>query len=304
MAVGDRSFTSALIEELQAFGKMPFTVAMLHSRLVTMRWRLKYTPIYALLSEHGGHSIELGALPNHVGSSSQPSSNDVIMGDSIPTEPSSVSIQPSMPSQESTSSTAADARVLLAVSITGDAVLDVSQWKTWLTTQAPWDVAKVDVTVEAVYDSNSTLLLASVPIFAWDSLGKNSAYRFVGFIKSANLEQLRSGPRLAAEESTKQEGAPSRGPTRPIGTRRLGAAESIPSSARNRGSLQESNLEVPTVDDLIASIFSGKGTIAHFAETERVADNASPEPPWSSEPALMFEESKDQGQCKIWRPST
>ncbi|KAL8680083.1 MAG: hypothetical protein Q9224_006976 [Gallowayella concinna] len=62
LGVGIRSFTSALIEELQAFGNSPFTVAMLHSRLITMRWRLAFTPVYALLSEHGGHSIELAPL--------------------------------------------------------------------------------------------------------------------------------------------------------------------------------------------------------------------------------------------------
>lgn len=63
LGVGIRSFTSALIEELQAFGNKPFSVVMLHARLVTLRWRLAFTPIHTLLSEHGGTSIQLAPLP-------------------------------------------------------------------------------------------------------------------------------------------------------------------------------------------------------------------------------------------------
>lgn len=62
LGVCERSFTSVLVEELQAFGRAPFTVAMLHSRLVTMRWRLAFTPFYALLSENGGNSIAISPV--------------------------------------------------------------------------------------------------------------------------------------------------------------------------------------------------------------------------------------------------
>ena len=184
LGVGSRSFTSALIEELINFGHAPFTVAMLHSRLVTMRWRLAFTPVYALLSEQGGHSIELGPL---------------LQSSPIPKS----SLTPT-PSQQSLSVTAADTRVLLAVSIIGDAVPDISQWKSWLTSQTPWDVSKIDVKIEGVFESHSTLLLASMPIFAWDNLPHNAAYHFVGFVKSSNLEQPRSSSRLAAKKSRTQ----------------------------------------------------------------------------------------------------
>lgn len=144
---------------------------MLHSRLVTMRWRLAYTPIYALLSEYGGHSIELAPLPATTASAT-------------PSEYEPMNVSPSQasmlstPSQQSMSSTrtAADTRVLLAVSLAGDAAPDVSQWKSWLTSQTPWDVTKIEVKVEAVFESHSTMLLASVPVFAWNSLPENSAY--------------------------------------------------------------------------------------------------------------------------------
>lgn len=63
LGVGMRSYTSALIEELQAFGDKPFSVAMLHARLVTLRWRLAFTPMYTLLSENNRPSIQLAPLP-------------------------------------------------------------------------------------------------------------------------------------------------------------------------------------------------------------------------------------------------
>ena len=57
------SFTSALIDKLDAFGSSPFTACMLHSRLVTDRWRLQSTPFYVMLSEGWGDSIQLNPRP-------------------------------------------------------------------------------------------------------------------------------------------------------------------------------------------------------------------------------------------------
>ena len=191
--VGFRSFTSALIEELHMFGNMPFTVTMLHSRLVTLRWRLQFTPFYALLSEHGGKSIHLGPLPLPAihDSVAELPSNGECTTNSEPTDPSSSdeSLFTESPQQSSQSSldTRSDTRVLLAVSIQHEAVHDVSEWVSWLTSEAPWDVTKIEVQVEGVYKSHSTLLLVSIPIYAWDSLPDRGAYNFVAFIKSGNL---------------------------------------------------------------------------------------------------------------------
>ncbi|KAL8971462.1 MAG: hypothetical protein Q9197_003256 [Variospora fuerteventurae] len=191
--VGVRSFTSALIEELQAFGTAPFTIAMLHGRLVTMRWRLAFTPIYALLSEHGGHSVQLSPLP--------PPPPLSLFTESLQVQPVPGSFDPSpdlanLPptlgspystsSQQSSSETAVDTRVLLAVSIAGDATLEVSQWKQWLVSQAPLEITSVDVMVEGVFQSHSTMLVTSIPIHAWDGLPERAAYRFIGFVKSEN----------------------------------------------------------------------------------------------------------------------
>ncbi|KAI4134407.1 MAG: hypothetical protein LQ341_006025, partial [Variospora aurantia] len=189
--VGVRSFTSALIEELKALGTAPFTIAMLHGRLVTMRWRLAFTPIYALLSEHGGHSVQLSPLPltpsllteslqvQPVPGSFDPSSN-------LANLPPTLGSPYSTSSQLSSSRTAVDTRVLLAVSIAGDATLDVSQWKQWLVSQAPLEITSMDVKVEGVFQSHSTMLVTSIPIRAWDGLPERTAYRFIGFVKSEN----------------------------------------------------------------------------------------------------------------------
>ncbi|KAL8821032.1 MAG: hypothetical protein Q9223_000871 [Gallowayella weberi] len=182
LGVGIRSFTSALIEELQAFGTGPFTVAMLHSRLITMRWGLAFTPVYALLSEHGGHSIELAPLPA-----------------------SALAVQPNQEDDESDfdedmmhvsspkAKMARDTRVLLAVSISDDATCDIAEWKEWLVSQTPLVVTAIQVRVEAVFKSHSTMLITSLPIVYWDCLPNNAAYRFIDFIKSGNLDRSRSG---------------------------------------------------------------------------------------------------------------
>ena len=203
--VGLRSFTSALIEELHAFGNTPFTVAMLHSRLVTMRWRLQFTPIYALLSEHGGNSIHLAPLPDpklpEPHTDLQVDSDCASGDDPMDLSSNDASIFTPSPQQSSQSSMSAGAetRVLLAVSIEQNAAHDVSQWVTWLTTQAPWDVTKVEVKVEAAFESHSTLVLASIPVCAWDNLPDREAYRFIGFIRSGNLQQPHKSSRLAPE---------------------------------------------------------------------------------------------------------
>ncbi len=187
LGVGMRSFTSVLIEELQSFEGAAFTVAMLHARLITLRHKLAYTPVYAALAEKGGNSIVISPLPKSPSPSPQrsecptgPSSNAGIASPAIPTP---VSLA------EST-------RVLLAVSVAEDVAHNVAQWVSWLTTAAPWDVSKVDVRLECMYKSHSTLLLVSVPIVGWNRLPESAAYRFIGFIKSGNLicENINPGP--------------------------------------------------------------------------------------------------------------
>ena len=205
LGVGIRSFTSALVEELYDFGDKPFTVAMLHSRLITLRWRLAFTPIYAFLSESGGNSIQLAPLPSIdaselVGQSSiDPSEYDVQDRMDVTSDnPSS-----SSPRSDVTTKT----RVLLAVSVArsvSTGLTGLTQWVEWLTTLAPDNVTDIDVQLESLFDSHSTLMLISIPTYAWSRLPDNAAYQFVGFIRSRNLlsPPKRLKPMLASIESS------------------------------------------------------------------------------------------------------
>ena len=207
LGVGQRSFTSALIEEMQAFDGAPFTATMLHSRLVTMRWRLAFTPIYALLSERGGNSITICPLLN-VGASARPESQLLAeleatghsQGGQAPIVPDD------SPSLQTSQKQTADTRVLLSVSVVQDAIHDVSHWVSWLTTAAPWDVTKVDVKVESIFRSHSTLIIVSIPIYAWSRLPERPAYRFVGFIRSENVFQADKNPTTSIAETLSSDG--------------------------------------------------------------------------------------------------
>ena len=205
LGVGMRSFTSVLIEELQSFDGAAFTVAMLHARLITLRHKLAYTPIYAALAEKGGNSIVISPLPRSSSPSPQASECsaglDFNTGTAIVTSAQEqVKIDndapPALPIPVSL---AEGTRVLLAVSVAEDVAHNVAQWVSWLTTAVPWDVSKVDVRLECMYKSHSTLLLVSVPIVGWNRLPESAAYRFIGFIKSGNLICEKKKLRAVAE---------------------------------------------------------------------------------------------------------
>ena len=208
LGVGQRSFTSALIEEMQAFDGAPFTATMLHSRLVTMRWRLAFTPIYALLSERGGNSITICPLLD-VGASARPESQLLAELEATDhTQQGQASIIPDdSPSLQTSQIQTVDTRVLLSVSVVQDAIHDVSHWVSWLTTAAPWDVTKVDVKVESIFRSYSTLIIVSIPTYAWSRLPERPAYRFVGFIRSGDIFQAAKNPTASIAETLPRDGA-------------------------------------------------------------------------------------------------
>ena len=198
--VCDLSFTSVLVEVLQYLGRAPFTVAMLYSRLVTMRHKLKGTPIYVPLSEHGSNSITIPPIPRSLppvryqggtedgfvpsDEAGAPPDENTQLYPSPPTSASYSNFAPPPPTKPET-------RVLLSVSVAEDIGHDIAQWVHWLTTGAPWGVtkidAKIDVAVESIFKSHSTLIIVSIPIIAWIQLPETAAYQFIGFVQSANL---------------------------------------------------------------------------------------------------------------------
>ena len=208
LGVGQRSFTSALIEEMQAFDGAPFTATMLHSRLVTMRWRLAFTPIYALLSERGGNSIMICPLLD-VGASARPESQllaELQATDNSPEGQASM-MPDDPPSLQNSQKQTVDTRVLLSVSVAQDTTHDVSNWVSWLTTATPWDVTRVDVKVESIFRSYSTLVIVSIPTYAWSRLPERPAYRFVGFIRSGDIFQAAKNPTASIAGTLSRDGA-------------------------------------------------------------------------------------------------
>ena len=188
------SFTSVLLKELQSFGRSPFTVAMLYAQLVIEKDKLKGTPIYVPLSEHGTNSITIAPMPKkrppvpREGSDKSGFATSDEAGVS-PDEnrPLSPPASASIPKFALPPPTKQETRVLLSVSVSEDIGHDIAQWVHWLTTGVPSDVTKLDVTVEGIYESHSTLVLVSIPIAAWTQLAETAAYQFIGFVQSANL---------------------------------------------------------------------------------------------------------------------
>ena len=191
LGVGIRSFTSVLIDELKEFMRMPFTVAMLHSSLVTMRWRLAFTPFYTALSEHRSNSITICPLPEAPTSVAYELECPTKFGpdQSVGGVTTEVATNYTMDMSSPCPSQAHDhdTRVLLSISVAEEVGHNIQQWVSWLTTAAPWDVSKVNVRVESMFKSHSTLVLVSVPIIGWNRLSQIAAYRFIGFIKSDDL---------------------------------------------------------------------------------------------------------------------
>ena len=193
--VCDLSFTSVLVEVLQDLGRTPFTVAMLYSRLVTMRHKLKGTPIYVPLSEHGSNSITIPPMPRSLppvryqgGREDGFAPSDQAGAPPDENGPSYLSPPDSASSQNfALPPTKPETRVLLSVSVAEDIGHDTAQWVHWLTTGAPWGVTKIDVDVKCIFKSHSTLVIVSIPIIAWIQLPETAAYQFIGFVQSANL---------------------------------------------------------------------------------------------------------------------
>ena len=74
--------------------------------------------------------------------------------------------------------------VLIAVALEEDQRLQLDTWVEWLRDIPA--IAKY-ARVEGIYESNSTLMLLSLPVSIWDLIPNNAAVSFIGFIKSQDL---------------------------------------------------------------------------------------------------------------------
>ena len=190
MGVGPDSFTSRLIETIQKFGGKAFTALQLYERLIQDGRHLT-TPQYHLLGRCERPSV---VRPSIVLERLQLASRNDILEQttnmfvaSVTNRPPQDSQEPLMPSNTEFSLSSGEIRVLLTLSLPGNAsVPDLQRWNEWLS-GVPCDVLKDEISIQAAFRSNSTLLLLSMPISVWHRLPDSSAYRFVDFIRSENL---------------------------------------------------------------------------------------------------------------------
>jgi hypothetical protein len=213
--VGEHSFSRSLIDELNFLSTGPlFTAAMLHNKVLSRikYWKPRYnagaslnprdlwaekrkTPVYILLAgEAKQRSIELTPLRQI--SSSLPCS--AVVPASFPSNESSTSLPGSQSdpdsmevdsSQSSLDSVWPDSqfncpKVLITVALEEDQWLQTGSFSEWIGSIPA--LAKY-IQVEGVYQSGSTLLIASMPVAIWDLLPQDPALRFLGFIRSRNL---------------------------------------------------------------------------------------------------------------------
>lgn len=211
--VCEHSFTRSLIEELRYYcRRSTLSAAILHMKVLSRmkHWKPKTveigagelvlyerrkTPVHTILTNEGKprsivlHPIEpISFLSPEVSASLTPSpssdssSHDVEMEDS-----SNDSATTSMPSSIGSSGNGAEQScptVLIAVALEEDQRLQLDTWVEWLRDIPA--IAKY-ARVEGIYESNSTLMLLSLPVSTWDMIPNNPAVSFIGFIKSQDL---------------------------------------------------------------------------------------------------------------------
>ncbi|KAL9002090.1 MAG: hypothetical protein Q9188_004963 [Gyalolechia gomerana] len=158
------SFCSVFTNCMEALAGCPITVAQIHAHLLRFAHenRLQATPVHATLSRNRP-SITLQALnQENTGTSFEERMQPYqAMGDS-------------------------PLRVLIKVKIQGAATRPkIAEWTRWLTTNLPSNVA--EISVEAAFEGNSTLLFVTVPLELWSSMEENEACTFIDFVQSENI---------------------------------------------------------------------------------------------------------------------
>jgi len=167
-------FTKALSEELRRLSSAPLTVAKLHSHLMANRrvHDIQSTPFYWKPLDKA--SV---VLPT----------KKVKLYDSL------VHFKPNSP------------RVLITAHVVEDMNRsNVDQLKIWLTKLLPASVLGMEIKLEGKWESNSTVLLFSLPICVWTQIDpRNEAFRYVGEVTSSNQLLVSDAPALAVRSAPK-----------------------------------------------------------------------------------------------------
>ncbi|KAL3469916.1 hypothetical protein BJX99DRAFT_264734 [Aspergillus californicus] len=159
----EKSFTRRLIDLLQNLEDPVISVSQVHARLV---------------KEANNPGSDLLHTPVHVASTMDKPSITLRPVANIPRE---------MASLRKTSATLSDGKVLVTILLEGKtSVPQVEEWKRWLSSRIPEDVA--EIRLEAVFDeSNSSLCLVTIPVAVWNMLQGYEAYKFVAYVESHNI---------------------------------------------------------------------------------------------------------------------
>jgi len=169
-------FTKALSQELRRLSSAPLTVAMLHCHLMANRRThdLQSTPFYW--------------RPPNTTSACLPTKKVDLKG-----KDKFVRFKPNSP------------RVLITAHVVEDMNRsNVEQLKTWLTTLLPASILGMEIKLEGKWESNSTVLLFSLPICVWTQIGPgNPAFRYVGEVTSSNQLLVSNAPALAVRSAPK-----------------------------------------------------------------------------------------------------
>lgn len=158
-AGGLQTFTQALCISLRK-NPVPASVAQIHARLIhdwqdpTASMHLQNTPVHKAASD--------------------PYRDSIVLSPAIADAP------PPVVKPELTAS-----KVLITIKLDDRVPRNLVEWRKWLSTNVPSNIAEIDVV--GVLESSSKLLLLNVPIALWDVLGDNPAYTFVEYVRSGNL---------------------------------------------------------------------------------------------------------------------
>ncbi|KAI0603979.1 hypothetical protein TUN205_11773 [Pyrenophora tritici-repentis] len=159
-------FTEALIEELRRLSSRPTTIVMLFSEIMVNR------------RAHG-----LLSIPFY---NRKPGKESVI----LPTK--------GRQGKNKAPQIRPDSACILVTAHVDESVArgNVSDLKNWLTTMLLASVLGVDITLEGVWNSSSSIIMFSMPVCVWSQLNSfNGAFTYVGEVTSRNylLEQSAQG---------------------------------------------------------------------------------------------------------------
>jgi hypothetical protein len=153
------SLTRRLIDLIRSLASPEISLLQLHARLVSQANKpeslLEYSPVY--IASKKGVPTSLCPL-------------SALSADDTPR----------------TSNELSEGKVLISVLLYGKATIpDIKEWERWLSTAIPEQVA--DIKLEAVFGSNSSLCLLTVPITTWSILQTNKAFSFIAYVESNNI---------------------------------------------------------------------------------------------------------------------